>query len=380
MTAIALSEQRRDGWLTISKRRANQHKIKPGEARGAGARALTQRRQLRTLDFRLFDWRQPMWTYKRLGLFASALAGLLVATAPARAADKITIADVGAGNATNWPAYIAEANGYFRELGVEVEWVSAPSSAASTQQVAAGSANMSTGGVADPLRAIDQGAPIRILRIIIGPSPYEVFGAKDVKSLKDVAGKTVMIGGAKDITRIYFEDMAKANGLDPSKVDYVFAGSTASRFAALTSGSIAATILFPPFTFKAEGLGYTRLGASADYTKNFPFTAFSVNQAWAKANKLAIQKFLAGFARGVDWFYDKANKQAAIDIIVKVTKSDPGDSANAYDFFDKIHAWDRDGSVATSGIENFAKILKAQGEFEGSTDLTRFIDPTLIEK
>ena len=86
------------------------------------------------------------------------MALALLAVGAARAADKITIADVGNGNATNWPAYIAEANGYFRELGVEVDWVSAPSSAASTQQVAAGSANMNTGGVADPLRAIDQGA------------------------------------------------------------------------------------------------------------------------------------------------------------------------------------------------------------------------------
>ena len=311
---------------------------------------------------------------------AGAMALALLAVGAARAADKIVIADVGNGNATNWPAYIAEANGYFREQGVDVDWVSAPSSSASTQQVAAGSANMNTGGVADPLRAIDQGAPMRILRIIIGPSPYEVFGAKDVKSFADLRKKTVMIGGAKDITRIYFEDMAKAKGLNPADIDYVFAGSTAARFAALSSGAVAATILFPPFTFKAEGQGFTRLGASADYTKTFPFTAFSVNQAWAKANKPAIQKFLAAYARGVDWFYDTANKQAAVDILVKATKADPGDSANAYDFFHAIHAWDHDGAVATSGLENYAKILKAQGEFEGATDLARFIDPSLTEK
>ena len=207
-----------------------------------------------------------------------------------------------------------------------------------------------------------------------------MFGAKDVKSFADLSKKTVMIGGAKDITRIYFEDMAKAKGLNPADIDYVFAGSTAARFAALSSGAVAATILFPPFTFKAAGLGYTRLGASADYTKSFPFTAFSVNQAWAKANKPAIQKFLAGYARGVDWFYDKANKQAAVDILVKTTKADPGDAANAYDFFHAIHAWDHDGAVATSGLENYAKILKAQGEFEGATDLARFIDPSLTEK
>ncbi len=311
---------------------------------------------------------------------SGAIAAIFMVASTADAADKVLIGDVGAGNATNWPVYIAEANGYFRQLGVDVELVGTPSSAASTQQLAAGSVNLNTGGVADPLRAIDQGAPIRIVRIVIGPSPYEVFAAKDIKSFADLRKKTVMIGGAKDITRVYFEDMAKANGLDPAETDYVYAGSTVARFAALTSGSIAATILFPPFTFKAEGQGYNRLGASADFTKNFPFTAFSVNQAWAKAYKPALTKFLAGFSRGVDWFYDKANKQAAVDMLVKATKSDPADTAAAYDFFNRLHAWDRDGQVEGSGIENFAKILKAQGELEGSTDIARFIDPSLTAK
>jgi len=73
-----------------------------------------------------------------------------------------------------------------------------------------------------------------------------------------------MIGGAKDITRLYFEDMAKANRLGPGEYDYVFAGSTAARFSALTSGSVAATILFPPYNFLALREGYASLGLSAN--------------------------------------------------------------------------------------------------------------------
>jgi hypothetical protein len=120
------------------------------------------------------------------------------------------------------------------------------------------------------------------LRIGVGVSPYEAVGARTVKSWIDLRKKTVMIGGAKDITRVYFEDIAKPNGLAAGEYDYVFAGSTAARFSALTSGSVAATILFPPFNFLAIRDGYTKLGLSADYTKSFPFSAYSVNLNWAE--------------------------------------------------------------------------------------------------
>jgi hypothetical protein len=48
------------------------------------------------------------------------------------------------------------------------------SSAAVMQQVAAGSLNLGTTGLADSLRAADNGAPTRLVRIGVGVSPYEV--------------------------------------------------------------------------------------------------------------------------------------------------------------------------------------------------------------
>ena len=309
----------------------------------------------------------------------SAAFGLLALMAgKALALDKISIADVGSGNATHWPAYIANEKGFFKEGGIEIEFLVTQSSSAAIQQLAAGSADMSLSGMPDAIRAIDQGAPVRMLRIEVGPSPYEIFGAKDVKSFADLPKKTVMIGGAKDITRVYFEDMAKAKGLDPKDVDYVFSGSTASRFAALNSGSIGATILFPPFNFKAEGLGFNRLGASADFTKNLPFSAYSVNLAWAQKNKPAIQGFTKALAKGVDWFMDTKNKQEAIAILIKAAKADPADAASSYNLLQKIRAFERDGVIEGSGFENLLKLIKDQGDLQGAAQVSRFYDGSLL--
>jgi hypothetical protein len=68
-----------------------------------------------------------------------------------------------------------------------------------------------------------------------------------------------------------------------------------------------------------------------------------------------------------------------VAILVKRLKADPKDSADTYDFFVKLKVFDRDGDVAKSGIENLIKILKDQGEIEGSTDISRFYDASLTK-
>jgi len=305
------------------------------------------------------------------------LAVLAAAISSSAAQDKIVIGTVGGGNTLEWPLYVAAKKGFLDEEKLALEWVGVQSSAAVMQQLAAGSLNIGTTGLADSLRAVDKGAPTRLVRISVGVSPYEAVGAKTVKSWTDLRGKTVMIGGAKDITRLYFEDIAKPNGLNPGEYDYVYAGATGARFSALTSGSVAATILFPPFNFLALRDGYKSLGLSADYTKNFPFTTYSVNLNWARNNKDVVKRFLAAYAKGVDWFYNRANRDEAVSILISNLKSDPKDVGDTYDFFVKLHAFDRVGSVEGSGVEKYLAILKKDGDLEGAADLARFYDSSV---
>lgn len=310
-----------------------------------------------------------------------ALAAIVLsafASFPVAAQDKIIIGTVGSGSPLEWPIYIAAKKGFIEQEKLVLDWIGVPASAAVMQQLAAGSLNIGTTGIADALRAADRGAPTRLLRVGMPVSPYEIYAAKGVKSWTDLRKKTVMIGGAKDITRVYFEDMAKPNGLNPGEYDYVYAGSTAARFAALTSGSVGATILFPPFNFAAARAGFSSLGLSADYTKSFPFTAYSVNLNWARANKDVVKRFLAAYAKGVDWYYDPKNRAEAIPILISYLKSDPKDVADTYDFFVNLRAFNRVGAVEGSGVENYLAILKQQGDLEGGADLARFYDPSVV--
>ena len=104
-----------------------------------------------------------------------------------------------------------------------------------------------------------------------------------------------------------------------------------------------------------------------------------MNVRWAQNNKPAIKGLLKAYTRGVDWFYDPNNRAEAIAMLVKNLKADPQDISETYDFFTKIKLYDREGGIEASGIDELLRILKQQGDLDGSTEFSRFYDASLIK-
>src|SRR3974390_955908 len=121
---------------------------------------------------------------------AAVVLAILAASPAVAQVTTVSIGTVGGGNALEWPLYIAEKKGFVEQERLAPEWVGVQSSAAVMQQVAAGSLNLGTTGLADSLRAADKGAPSRLVRIGVGVSPYEAIAARSVKSWIDLRGKT----------------------------------------------------------------------------------------------------------------------------------------------------------------------------------------------
>ena len=140
------------------------------------------------------------------------LASALLSGSGAEAAEKIVVGVTGTPNALAWPFYIAIEKGFFAAEDITVDKIFAPSSAAVILQATAGALDMTVeGAFVDVIRAIEKGSPLAIVRILVQTPPYELLAKPSIKSLKELKGKTVSIGGPKDVTRIYLNRM-----LEPS--------------------------------------------------------------------------------------------------------------------------------------------------------------------
>jgi ABC-type nitrate/sulfonate/bicarbonate transport system substrate-binding protein len=174
-------------------------------------------------------------------LAAAAAAALIAAGAvtPLRAADSVTIGTVGSASANLWPVFISLDKGFFAERNLKVDIIYVPSSAQVIQQLTSGSLDvtMST-GLVDPIRAIDKGSPLAIVRLEAQSPPYALVAKPSIKSMAELKGKVISVGGPKDITRIYVERMLAPHGVKPGEFDMVFAGATSARAQALLSNAV----------------------------------------------------------------------------------------------------------------------------------------------
>ena len=293
---------------------------------------------------------------------AAAVAAAVVTAWPARAHAQTKIVEgfVSHG-ALQWPEYIASEFGWFKENGVDLDMLVVGAGAA--QQVAAGALNLGYSGFPDFIRAINQGAPVKIVINAITAPPYGVYSKPAIKKIADLKGRTASIGGTKDVTLIYMEAFIGSAGLKASDLDFVYAKATQDRLAALLSGGVDAAILYPPSTFRAAAAGYTYLGDIETYLKDFPFTVWAANTDWAAKNREALLSYIPAYSRALRWLYDTKNKDQAVDILVKYSKQDRKDSADTYDYFvTRLHAFSANGRISPEGYQRMTDALAKWGD------------------
>jgi NitT/TauT family transport system substrate-binding protein len=300
--------------------------------------------------------------------------------APAWAADVVSVGSVDATSANLWPLHIAAKNGYFDDANLKIDLVFAQSNASVIQQLAAGSYSVApSAGMVDPIRAIDKGAPLALVRIVIQAPPYALLAKPEIKKIEDLKGKTIIIGGPKDITRIFTERMLGPHGLKTGDYDYVFAGATSARFSALKSGAVDAALLTVPFNFYAESAGLTNLGFTFDYLPDMPFAGMAVNRTWAEANTDVLKRFLAAYNKGVAWFDDPNNREAAVRIQMDISKIAQDDVEKAYAFLHDKNLFEPTGKVSKRKVGSVIDALRDLGDLPADFTVERLLLPGVTQ-
>ncbi len=318
---------------------------------------------------------------RQLSSFATLMIVATLAFAPtARAADTVSIGSVDATSANLWPLHIAIKNGYFDAANVKIDLVFAQSNASVIQQLAAGSYNIApSAGMVDPIRAIDKGAPVALVRIVIQAPPYALIAKPGLKTMADLKGKTIIVGGAKDITRIFTERMLAPSGLKSGDYDLVYAGATSARFAALKSGAVDAALLTMPFNFFAEAAGYANLGFTFDYLPDMPFAGMAVNRDWAKSHPDVLKRFLEAYNKGVAWFYDPSNREAAVKVQLETSKIAQDEVEKTYAFLHDKHLFEPTGTISMKKIDAVIDALRGLGDLPADFKVDSLLLPGVTQ-
>jgi NitT/TauT family transport system substrate-binding protein len=314
--------------------------------------------------------------------FSVAAAFSLVGAGGAGAVEKVVTGVLGSYTSGTWPILIAMKKGFFARRGIELDIVFVPSAPGLVQQLAAGSLDLvAVNGVVEPIHAVEKGAPVALLRIIGQTPNYAMLAKPGIKSIKDLKGKTIAIGGLRDINRIYLDAMLIPNGLKEGDYDIIVIGATGARLAALKSGAIDATMLVPPASFEAPKLGFSNIGLVRDYAGDLPQTGMQISRRWAETRKKVARDIVAAADEGVAWFYDNANRDEAIDIMTTAAKASRPEVVESYDFLSNIEFFARSGKVRRAPLIKMMEAMKAMNDISSIIPVEKLVltDVTELE-
>lgn len=309
-----------------------------------------------------------------LGSLAALAIGLIAPAA--QALQTIETGLIGSPQAGGWPYYISIREGFFADAGVSLDIVYVPTASGLVQQLAAGSLDVVNIGIVEPIHAIARGAPVAIVRVTGAVPPYEVIARPEIKTIQDLKGHTVVIGGLLDINRVYLERVLKAGGLKDSDIEITVVGATAGRYAAIQSNAAQATMLVPPFNFIAQAAGYNSLGVMMQFAGDLPFGSTDVSLAFAKQHPDSLKGFVTALDKGIVWFNDPANRAAAIDLLDKEMKGANRDGVEkSYDFFHKIGYFPTGARVSRKKLDTLMDDMTAIGDTDGKVPFDKLILP-----
>src|SRR6266478_7700282 len=164
---------------------------------------------------------------------------------------------------TSMPLFFGKDKGFFTRENVDVDLVlmSPPTAIAA---LVAGELDFST-TVGAGISATMRGLPIRRVLYIQQYVTFSLMALPEIKSIRDLIGKSVGAVALTDATAIAAREILKGKGIDPSTVTFFYTQSTESSRVALTSKKLSAAMLPPPFAEEAQARGFSRLAEARDY-------------------------------------------------------------------------------------------------------------------
>jgi ABC-type nitrate/sulfonate/bicarbonate transport system substrate-binding protein len=258
------------------------------------------------------------------------------------------------------PLPLGEARGFFKEEGIQAEFVRIVPTVA-LAAMASGEIDYYTSigsGIAGMLR----GLPIKVVSCYVPSAPIALISRPEVKSVSDLRGKTIGINTYGSPIEVIGKLIVKHFGLDPEKdVKFLATGVVESRFAAMKQGLTVATLGSAPIDFQGKKMGFVVL-ASAHELFSYPASGLVATINKIRERPDEVKKTIKAGIKANR--YIAQNREGTVQEIMNWLKINPEMASATYGSVAK--AFNSDGGVPEDGlrlvIEEAKKVTKVNRE------------------
>ncbi len=196
------------------------------------------------------------------------------------------------------PIWVAFEAGLFRKYGLNAK-LQLLTPQVSAQAVIADEADFYTDGP-DLINARLHGGRVKYFGGTIQQLVFQMWGAKEIATIKDLKGKTVAASTPRAALDTATREALKKNGLVPDKdVKVVYLQTVPAILSAIMGGKTEAGTLSAPNTLKAKDAGLVLLADIGELNIPGLQVAYGTTEKYLKSNPNTVYAFLKAIAEGV---------------------------------------------------------------------------------
>jgi NitT/TauT family transport system substrate-binding protein len=271
------------------------------------------------------------------------------------------------------PAHLGQAMGFFKEEGLEVEFIVMRGGRLGVQALLSGDAQFIMPlGVA--LSAIWNGADLRILAQMTNMLPFSLVVRPEIQRLEDLRGKKIGVTvGATTFALV--REVLKLKGIDPDKgIEYVNLSGTEPKVAALEKGLIAAAPLAPPTELKVIQAGFKRLIFFGDILPEMSFTGLVATSRYIKENPKTVDKMVRGMVRATYFVRDESD--AAVGTMQGYLRMNPDEARETYRVIRKAFS----PHLTELGVKRMASLISDATGVKATKEPKEFIEASFLNR
>ena len=215
--------------------------------------------------------------------------------------------------------YLAEAEGFYEEEGLKVNWAMYDDGPVAFQGMHQGDSDFCLLSQEPVLKAQEEGLESKFIYTVLDTRLYGFVSNPDIKDVADLKGKAIFAGMQGSAPYSFVSSILREAGLDPEKdVTFVNMDYSASM-AALAENQIQASYINIDNRVEIQKMDINVLVDTANpddaakYLKsdNFPGEIVCCTKKFAEENPETVQKYVNALSKADEWFADHSDEEVA---------------------------------------------------------------------
>ena len=277
------------------------------------------------------------------------------------------------------PQYIADKKGFFKEEGIEVEFILTPGADKVTSAVLSKDVDIGFCGSEASIyvyKINKKDYIVNFASLTNKDGSFIVSREKiDNFSLEDLKGKYIIGGRKGGMPEMTLEYTLKENGISLDEVTIDTSVEFANMASAFISGTGDFVTLFEPSATKLEneGKGYV-VASLGEYGGNTPYTSYNALKSYIKNNKDTINKFTKAINKGLDYVSKTDNKTLAKELLDYFPDMKEDELEKMVERYKSINAWKKTTYFSEEEFDHMEDILIEAKELDKKVPFKDLVD------